>query len=51
VEPYLLQIGLVARTRQGRVATGAAYEHLGATAPDKSNYQEEKPGEEESMLF
>jgi holliday junction DNA helicase RuvB len=29
VEPYLLQIGFVIRTRQGRSATKAAYEHLG----------------------
>ena len=29
VEPFLLQIGFVARTRQGRLATRAAYEHLG----------------------
>ena len=29
VEPYLLQIGFVIRTRQGRQATKAAYEHLG----------------------
>ena len=29
VEPYLLQIGFVARTRSGRVATEAAYKHLG----------------------
>jgi len=29
VEPFLLQIGLVARTRQGRVATRAAHDHLG----------------------
>ncbi|MBI9017040.1 MAG: Holliday junction branch migration DNA helicase RuvB [Phycisphaerae bacterium] len=29
VEPYLLQIGFLARTRQGRVATEAAYKHLG----------------------
>ncbi|HNQ33433.1 MAG TPA: Holliday junction branch migration DNA helicase RuvB, partial [Methanoculleus sp.] len=28
VEPYLLQIGFVIRTRQGRVATQAAYKHL-----------------------
>ena len=28
VEPYLLQIGFVIRTRQGRQATQAAYEHL-----------------------
>jgi len=29
VEPYLLKIGYVARTRQGRTVTAAAYEHLG----------------------
>ncbi|HWP40488.1 MAG TPA: Holliday junction branch migration DNA helicase RuvB [Tepidisphaeraceae bacterium] len=29
IEPYLLQIGFVTRTRQGRRATRLAYEHLG----------------------
>lgn len=29
VEPYLLQIGFLIRTRQGRCATKAAYDHLG----------------------
>jgi Holliday junction DNA helicase RuvB len=29
VEPFLLQIGLLARTRRGRLATMNAYEHLG----------------------
>jgi len=29
VEPYLLQLGLVDRTPQGRVATERAYQHLG----------------------
>jgi Holliday junction DNA helicase RuvB len=29
VEPYLLQLGFLERTSQGRVATQAAYEHLG----------------------
>ena len=28
VEPYLLQIGFLIRTRQGRVATREAYQHL-----------------------
>jgi len=28
-EPYLLQRGLLMRTPRGRVATDAAYEHLG----------------------
>jgi len=29
-EPYLIQIGFLARTPRGRVATRMAYEHLGA---------------------
>jgi Holliday junction DNA helicase RuvB len=29
VEPYLLQLGFLGRTQQGRVATKLAYEHLG----------------------
>ncbi len=35
VEPYLLQIGMLARTRKGRLATAAAYAHLGRPAPDR----------------
>ncbi len=36
VEPFLLQIGFLARTRRGRLATTRAYEHLGAKpAPDR----------------
>lgn len=31
-EPYLMRIGLIARTPQGRVATKLAFEHLGASA-------------------
>jgi Holliday junction DNA helicase RuvB len=33
-EPYLMQLGFVRRTPRGRVATQAAFEHLGLTAPD-----------------
>ena len=33
VEPYLLKAGLLARTRQGRMATPKAYEHLKVEAP------------------
>ena len=29
VEPYLLQLGFLDRTPQGRIATRAAYAHLG----------------------
>ena len=32
-EPYLLQQGLIKRTPRGRVATGAAFAHLGLTPP------------------
>ena len=37
VEPYLLQLGLIDRTPQGRTATRKAYEHLGKVYPDKKN--------------
>jgi Holliday junction DNA helicase RuvB len=33
-EPYLLQRGLIKRTPRGRVATAAAYDHLGLPRPD-----------------
>jgi len=28
-EPYLMQLGLLARTNRGRIVTPAAYDHLG----------------------
>jgi len=34
VEPYLLRLGFLERTAQGRVATRRAYEHLGLTYPE-----------------
>ena len=46
IEPYLLQIAFVTRTRQGRRATRPAYEHLGLTyAPPK-----QIDGEDESLF-
>ena len=33
VEPYLMQLGFLERTSQGRVATPLAYEHLGISIP------------------
>ncbi len=36
VEPFLLQAGFLARTSRGRVATRAAYEHLGCAAPERA---------------
>jgi Holliday junction DNA helicase RuvB len=35
IEPFLLQQGLVQRTPRGRMATGAAYGHLGLEAPPR----------------
>jgi Holliday junction DNA helicase RuvB len=34
VEPYLLQLGFLNRTPRGRVATKAAYDHLGIKFPE-----------------
>jgi Holliday junction DNA helicase RuvB len=36
-EPYLIQVGFVKRTPQGRVATMLAYKHFGLTPPPQSN--------------
>lgn len=36
VEPFLLQIGMLARTPRGRTATKAAFNHLGAKIPPGS---------------
>lgn len=36
-EPFLLQLGLIERTPRGRVATRAAYEHLGKEPPSNIN--------------
>ena len=33
VEPYLLQLGFIKRSPRGRIATKAAYKHLGITSP------------------
>jgi len=46
VEPYLLQIGFLVRTRQGRQATRAAYEHLGLPTP-----QRDAPSDGNPTLF
>ena len=45
VEPYLLQLGLIDRTPQGRTATRKAYEHLGIT------YTEKKADAQQGQLF
>src|SRR4029077_1334851 len=38
-EPYLIQIGFLARTSRGRVATELAYRHMGITPPDSGPQQ------------
>jgi len=38
-EPYLMQIGFLARTSRGRVATEQAYRHLGIKPPDPGPVQ------------
>ena len=39
-EPFLLQMGFIARTPRGRVATPAAYTHLNIPYKDKAETQE-----------
>jgi len=36
VEPFLLQVGFIARTPRGRAATAAGFHHLGIAAPAKA---------------
>jgi Holliday junction DNA helicase RuvB len=36
IEPYLIQQGFLQRTPRGRIATLAAYRHLGVTPPNKA---------------
>ena len=42
VEPYLLQIGFIKRTPRGRVATEAAYKHLGIAFEKKEDKKQQK---------
>ncbi len=39
VEPYLMQIGLLARTSRGRMLTAGGWEHLGLTPPAGASAQ------------
>src|SRR6476659_6086890 len=36
VEPFLLQVGFIARTPRGRQATAAGYQHMGLAAPARA---------------
>ncbi len=38
-EPFLMQLGFLARTPRGRVVTEAAYEHLGLPVPNQNQHR------------
>lgn len=42
VEPYLLQLGFLKRTSRGRVATEAAYHHIGFLYPKKDEDKQQR---------
>lgn len=42
-EPYLLQLGFLARTPRGRVATPSAYEHMGIPVPSNGTSPSQPP--------
>lgn len=42
VEPYLMQLGFLKRTSRGRVATEAAYVHIGISYPKQENDKQQK---------
>ena len=44
VEPYLMQIGLLARTPRGRQLTPGGWEHLGLTPPPSASAAAPQPG-------
>ncbi len=44
VEPYLMQIGLLARTSRGRQLTASGWEHLGLTPPATAVQSSQQPG-------
>jgi len=50
VEPYLLQIGLVTRTRQGRCATPEAYAHLNLEPPARREPTPDEQGDCASLF-
>jgi len=51
-EPYLLNLGLIELTPRGRLATAAAYEHLGVAEPDPSGRRgSNRGGQEAPTLF
>jgi Holliday junction DNA helicase RuvB len=51
VEPYLMQAGLMQRTARGRIATAAAYAHLGMDGPPLRDALPHSNGVQEIALF
>ncbi len=51
VEPYLLQIGFVRRTKRGREITKQACDHLGLKYKDKTNKSTEPGTQKDTSLF
>jgi Holliday junction DNA helicase RuvB len=49
IEPYLMRLGLLARTAQGRLATAGAYRHLGLAVP--AGVPGASPAEPQATLF
>jgi Holliday junction DNA helicase RuvB len=50
VEPFLLQIGFVIRTRQGRCATKQAYERLGIPYVERGNAIDTRGGDQPNLF-
>jgi Holliday junction DNA helicase RuvB len=50
IEPFLTQIGFLARTPRGRIAMPAAYEHLGKALPDDRFDSEEENRRAQHLL-
>jgi Holliday junction DNA helicase RuvB len=44
VEPYLMQIGLLARTSRGRLLTESGWRHLGMVPPPAASAPNQQPG-------
>jgi holliday junction DNA helicase RuvB len=50
-EPFLVRVGLLARTPRGRVATPGAWRHLGLAVPPRSPFAGPGPDAGELDLF
>ncbi len=49
-EPYLMQLGFLMRTPRGRMATPAAFEHMGITVPKEYSAWQAPSAEQTSLL-